>query len=87
MLTINTVADLVMRNNTLKGWSTQETWMRKTSDEVKCAYVSELWELITSGKLQLPDTGQRFTFNQVGDAMSASVRPRRSGKVMLECTP
>lgn len=84
-LTINTVADIVMKNNALKGWSTQETWIRKTGDDVKRACVKELWDLIVSGKLQLPKTGQRFTFSQIGEAMAASFTPGRSGKVMLDC--
>jgi NADPH:quinone reductase-like Zn-dependent oxidoreductase len=85
MLTINTVADIVMKNNALKGWSTQETWIRKASEEVKRACVDELWELFSSGKLKLPATGQRFNFDQIGEAMEASFAPGRRGKIMLDC--
>ncbi len=85
MLTVNTVADIVMKNNALKGWSTQETWIRKTSDDVKHACVNKLWELLGSGQLKLPTTGQRFSFDQIGEAMAASFTPGRSGKIMLDC--
>ncbi len=86
-LNINTVTDIVMKNNALKGWSTQETWIRLTSDEVKRAYVAELWDLLATGKLKMPATGQRFSFNQISEAMTASFTPGRSGKVMLDCKP
>ena len=85
MMTVNTVADIVMKNNALKGWSTQENWLRLTSDEVKSAYVEELWGLIAAGKLKMPPTGRRFTFSQIKDAMTHSYAPGRKGKVMLDC--
>lgn len=84
-MTINTVADIIMKNNALKGWSTQENWLRLTSDEVKRAFVEELWALIAKGKLKMPPTGQRFTFSQIKDAMTTSYAPGRKGKVMLDC--
>lgn len=87
MLNINTIADLIMKNNTLKGWSTQETWLRNTSDDVKRVLVKELWDLIASGKLKIPKTGPRFTLSQIGEAMTASFEPGRIGKVMLDCKP
>lgn len=84
-MTINTVADIVMKNNAIKGWSSQENWLRLTSDEDKRAYVDELWALIVDGKLKLPSTGRRFAFNQIKDAMTHSYVPGRQGKVMLDC--
>ena len=82
---LNTVADIVMKNNALKGWSSQETWMRQTSDEEKHRCINELWELFQSGKLTMPESGQRFTLSQIKDAMVASCAPGRSGKIMLDC--
>jgi NADPH:quinone reductase-like Zn-dependent oxidoreductase len=86
-LTLNTVADIVMKNNALKGWSTQETWMRKTSDEEKLECINTLWGLIADGKLTMPETGQRFSLGQISEAMTASCAPGRSGKVLLDCKP
>ena len=84
-LTINTVADVVMKNNAIRGWSTQETWMRKNSDEQKWERINELWELIRTGKLSLPKSGKRFTLSQVSEAMKASYATAKDGKVMLDC--
>lgn len=85
MMTVNTVAALVMKNNSLRGWSTQENWMRFTSDEDKRACIDELCDLIASGDLELPETGRRYTFSQIGQAMRASCEAGRVGKVMLDC--
>ena len=85
MMNINTVADIVMKNNALKGWSTQETWLRHASEETKRQCVSELWELLANGKLLMPPTGERFSFSRIAEAMRASCEPGRVGKVMLDC--
>lgn len=85
MLAINTAADICMKNNALKGWSTQETWMRQKTDEEKRQHMAELCDLLASGRMKLPPSGQRFTLDQVGEAMSASFEPGRKGKIMLDC--
>ena len=85
MMNINTVADIVMKNNALKGWSSQETWLRHASEETKHECVDTLWKLLASEKLKMPETGQRFSFSQIGEAMRASCEAGRVGKVMLDC--
>ena len=49
------------------------------------ACIDELCELIASGDLELPETGRRYTFSQIGQAMRASCEAGRVGKVMLDC--
>ncbi len=83
MLTINTTADLAMNNNTLRGWSSQETWLRQTPDDVKQACVDELWSLLVDGRLKIPETDEVFSLDQVSEALVASIRPGREGKVLL----
>jgi NADPH:quinone reductase-like Zn-dependent oxidoreductase len=83
-LTIDTVADLAMNNNALKGWSTQEIWLRRTPDDVKQACVDELWSLFADGRLKMPGTDEIYPLDKVHDAVIASRRPGRSGKVLLE---
>ena len=58
MLTINAFHDILLKNNTLKGWSVQETWCRKKSDAEKRQTVAELWELIVANKVHIPKTGE-----------------------------
>jgi NADPH2:quinone reductase len=83
---VNVVSDLDMKNNTLKGWSIQETWMRKTHDEVKQRYIEELWQLISEGKITTPPLGERFPLEQAGAALKASFERDKPGKVVLDCT-
>ena len=84
-LNLDTVADIVMKDNALKGWSSQETWMRQTSDERKWECVNALLDLIANGKLKMPETGQRFKLSQIAEAMVASCAPGRTGKVIVDC--
>lgn len=86
MVPVDVVSDLAMKNNTLKGWSIQETWMRKTPDEVKRRYIDELWELIQEGKVTTPPLGERFPLERAGEAMTASFRQDKPGKIVLVCT-
>lgn len=84
---VDIVADLCMNNNTLKGWSIQETWLRKTPDEVKRGYIDELWQLMAEGQVVLPKIGQVFPLEQFKEAVMASTEMGKSGKVMLACAP
>lgn len=83
-LNIDTISDLVMNNNALRGWSTQEIWMRKTPDDIKWACIDELWSLFADGRLKMPETDELFTLDQVHEAVLASVTPGRAGKVLLQ---
>ena len=75
-----------MKNNTLKGWSTQENWLRRNSDEIKRRYIDEVWQLILDRRLVLPPVGEIFPLERAKAALTASWKVGKAGKVMLVCS-
>lgn len=80
---VDAVADLCMNDNTVKGWSIQEIWLRKASDEVKQRFIDELWKLMIEGRVVPPPIGETYPLERFEEAMIASSRVGKVGKVML----
>jgi NADPH:quinone reductase-like Zn-dependent oxidoreductase len=84
---VDVVADLAMNNNTLRGWSIQEIWLRQTDDEVKRSIIDELWQLLIERRVVLPPAGSTFPLERFREAVIASTELGKAGKVMLACSP
>ena len=84
---VDVVADLCMNDNTIKGWSIQEIWLRRTSDGVKRRTIDQLWRLIVERRVVLPQIGETFPLERVREAVAASTATGKAGKVMLACSP
>ncbi|MBQ2260140.1 MAG: zinc-binding dehydrogenase [Loktanella sp.] len=72
---------LILKQITIKGFWGSRVSAEMASDKRR-QLITELVTLAAQGKLAL-DTGGSFAFDQVTDAMVASLTPGRAGKVML----
>lgn len=83
MVPVNIVTDLCRDNKTVKGWSIQETWLRSVSDSTKRTCVDEIWKFLSNKTIVLPPVGDKFPLEQVRQAIIASKKPQKKGKIML----
>jgi len=85
LVSVDIVTDLCRNNKSVRGWSIQETWLRSTSDDIKRDCINEIWNFLSEQKIVLPPIGEKFPLEEVKDAVIASGRPKKKGKVMLVC--
>ena len=83
LVSVDIVTDLCRNNKSVRGWSIQETWLRSTSDAIKRDCIDEIWSLLSEQSIVLPPIGEKFPLEEFKDAVIASKRPKKKGKVML----
>ena len=83
LVSVDIVTDLCRNNKSVHGWSIQETWLRSTSDAIKRDCINEIWEFLSEQSIVLPVIGEKFPLEEVKEAVIASQRPKKDGKVML----
>ena len=54
-----------------------------TSDAIKRDCINEIWEFLSEQSIVLPVIGEKFPLEEVKEAVIASQRPKKDGKVML----
>lgn len=76
------IPDLLFRDVTLRGFWIA-TWMHSMSTEERGKVVADIMQLLEK-KVITPHSGDRFSFDQVKEAIAKATASGRGGKVLLE---